>query len=78
MINIVYFRDILKKEKTFYRKQKFKIVETDMKGFMEDNWTTIYDPQKTVNAKLSKKSKSSANKKKDKVQEQLLQGVCLI
>ena len=72
------FQRHFKKRKTFYRKQKFKIVETDMKGFMEDNWTTIYDPQNTVNAKLSKKSKTTKSKKKDKVQEQLLQGVCLI
>ena len=72
------FQRHFKKRKTFYRKQKFKIIETDMKGFMEDKWTTIYDPQKTVNAKLSKKSKSSSYKKKDKVDDQILQGVCLI
>ena len=39
----------------------------------------IYDPQKTVNAKLNKgKTKKTKSKKKDKVDEQLLQGVCLI
>ena len=76
------FQRHFKKRKTFYRKQKFKIIETDMKGFMEDNWTTIYDPQNTVKAKLGKntktKTKTKSYKKKDKVEQQLLQGVCLI
>ena len=58
------------KRKTFYRKSKFKIEQTDMKGYKNDDWEVIYDP---VN-KIKKSFKSKSNEKKDK----LLQGVCLI
>ena len=60
------------KRKTFYRKSKFKIEETDMEGYEKDDWDVIYDPVNKI--KKSFKSKSSKNEKKD----ELLQGVCLI
>jgi len=57
------------KRKTFYRKQKFKIIQTDMDGYRKDQWTTIFDPEN----KIKKAFKNSKNKK-----DPLLQGVCLI
>ena len=57
------------KRRTFYKKSKFKIVQTNMTGYQNDNWETIYDPVNKI-----KKSFSKATKKEDK----LLQGVCLI
>ena len=60
------------KRKTFYRKSKFKIEQTDMKGYKNDEWEVIYDPVNKI--KKSFKSKSKKNEKKD----ELLQGVCLI
>ena len=57
------------KRRTFYKKSKFKIVQTNMTGYQNDNWETIYDPINKI-----KKSFSKATKKEDK----LLQGVCLI
>ena len=57
------------KRRTFYKKSKFKIVQTNMSGYQNDNWETIYDPVNNI-----KKSFSKTTKKEDK----LLQGVCLI
>jgi len=57
------------KRRTFYKKSKFKIVQTNMSGYQNDNWETIYDPVNKI-----KKSFNKATKKEDK----LLQGVCLI
>ena len=60
------------KRKTFYRKSKFKIEQTDMEGYKNDDWEVIYDPVNKI--KKSFESKSSKKKKKD----EFLQGVCLI
>ena len=57
------------KRRTFYKKQKFKIIETDSYKYDNDLWDTIYDPEKNVN------KKTKINKKKEEVN--LLQGVCL-
>ena len=57
------------KRRTFYKKSKFKVMQTNMVGYQNDNWETIYDPINNI-----KKSFSKSSKKEDK----LLQGVCLI
>ncbi len=57
------------KRRTFYKKSKFKVMQTNMTGYQNDNWETIYDPINNI-----KKSFSKSSKKEDK----LLQGVCLI
>jgi len=57
------------KRRTFYKKSKFKVIQTNMVGYQNDNWETIYDPINNI-----KKSFSKSSKKEDK----LLQGVCLI
>ena len=56
------------KRKTFYRKQKFKIIETDVKGYNNNKWETLYDPENNI-------KKSFTNKYK---KDPLLQGKCLI
>ena len=55
------------KRKTFYRKQKFKVIQTDIDGYRQKKWKTIYDPVNNI-------KKAFHNKKTDP----LLQGVCLI
>jgi|TARA_B100001093_G_scaffold520378_1_gene615264 superfamily II DNA or RNA helicase len=57
------------KRRTFYKKSKFKVMQTNMTGYQNGNWETIYDPINNI-----KKSFSKSTKKEDK----LLQGVCLI
>ena len=57
------------KRKTFYRKQKFKLIETDMGGYRQNKWETIYDPENKIK-KAFKKTKQN--------KDLLLQGVCLI
>ena len=57
------------KRRTFYKKSKFKVMQTNMTGYQNGNWETIYDPINNI-----KKSFSKSSKKEDK----LLQGVCLI
>ena len=61
------------KRKTFYRKSKFKIEQTDMEGYKNNNWEVIYDPVNKI--KKAFKSKSS---KSNQQNDNLLQGVCLI
>ena len=60
------------KRKTFYRKSKFKIEQTNMEGYKNNDWEVIYDPVNKI--KKAFKSKFSKSEKKD----DLLQGVCLI
>ena len=40
----ILFQRHFTKRKTFYRKSKFKVVQTNMSGYRDDNWETIYDP----------------------------------
>lgn len=56
------------KRKTFYRKSKFKIIQTNMNGYQNDEWETIYDPVNKIKKAFSK----------TKNEDKLLQGVCLI
>ena len=63
------FQRHFNKRKTFYRKQKFKLIQTDMDGYRKDQWTTIFDPENKI-----KKAFKNSKKKEDP----LLQGVCLI
>ena len=58
------------KRKAFYKRQKFRIEQTDMSGYQNNNWEVIYDPVNKIKKAFSK----SKNNKKD----ELLQGVCLI
>ena len=36
------------KRKTFYRKQKFKVIKTDKDGYFNDEWTTIIDVKNNI------------------------------
>ena len=65
------FQRHFNKRRTFYKKSKFKVVQTDMEGYREGNWETIYDPVNKIKKAFSKAGKSD---KKD----ELLTGVCLI
>jgi len=58
------------KRKAFYKRQKFRVEQTDMSGYQNNNWEVIYDPVNKIKKAFSK----AKNKKKD----ELLQGVCLI
>jgi len=58
------------KRKTFYRKSKFKVIQTNMNGYINGNWETIYDPVNKIKNSFSKATKKNEDK--------LLQGVCLI
>ena len=55
------------KRKTFYRKQKFKLIETDVDGYKRNEWQTVFDHKAGILRKKStgrrKKSttKTSAN-----------------
>ena len=40
----VLFQRHFTKRKTFYRKSKFKIEQTNMQGYQNGNWETIFDP----------------------------------
>ena len=66
----ILFQRHFTKRKTFYRKSKFKLVQTNMIGYREGNWETIYDPVNKIKKSFSKASKKDEDK--------LLQGVCLI
>ena len=57
------------KRRAFYKRQKFKILESDSYKYENNLWDTIYDP----GTKINKKSK--INKKKEEVN--MFQGVCL-
>tara|TARA_A100001015_G_scaffold37993_2_gene41821 strand:+ start:11147 stop:12655 length:1509 start_codon:yes stop_codon:yes gene_type:complete len=62
------------KRKTFYRKQKFKVIKTDKEGYFKDEWNTIIDVKKNI-------FKRSKNPKKSKIiveTEPLLQGQCMV
>ena len=65
----VLFQRHYAKRRTFYKKQKFKVIETDSYKYDNDLWDTIYDPENKIN------KKTKINKKKEDVN--LLQGVCL-
>tara|TARA_B110000285_G_scaffold235593_1_gene318396 strand:+ start:2680 stop:5202 length:2523 start_codon:yes stop_codon:yes gene_type:complete len=56
------------KRKTFYKKSKFKIIQTNMDGYQNGKWETIYDPVNNIKKAFSK----------TKNEDKLLQGVCLI
>jgi superfamily II DNA or RNA helicase len=56
------------KRKTFYRKSKFKVIQTNMNGYQNGDWETIYDPINKIKKAFSK----------TKNEDKLLQGVCLI
>jgi superfamily II DNA or RNA helicase len=43
------------KRKTFYKKQKFKVIKTDNEGYFNDDWTTIID----VKNKIFKRRKNT-------------------
>ena len=67
------------KRRAFYKKQNFKIYKTTSKDYENDKWECIYD--KSISKKLKKNDKQ--NKKNDKqnvikVNDDLLNGVCLI
>lgn len=64
------FQRHFSKRRTFYKKSKFKIIQTNMTGYQNDNWETIYDPINKIKKSFSKVSKKNEDK--------LLQGVCLI
>ena len=55
------------KRKTFYRKSKFKVIQTNMNGYQNGDWETIYDPINKIKKAFSK----------TKNEDKLLQGVCL-
>ena len=63
------FQKHYKKRKTFYRKSKFRIEETDMEGYKNNKWEVVYDPVNKI---------KKAFKSKEKNEDKLLQGVCLI
>jgi len=86
----VIFEKHFNKRKTFYRKQKFKIIEANMDQYKNNEWSTIFDP--TLKKKL-KSMKNGPKKKKNlkidtkykikskydtKSKDSLLSGVCLI
>ena len=56
------------KRKTFYRKSKFKVIQTNMNGYQNGDWETIYDPINKIKKAFGK----------TKNEDKLLQGVCLI
>ena len=78
------FQRHFKKRKTFYRKQKFKLIYTDLEGYQKNEWEIIYDPKKNIkkvlkNSKNNKKvNKKIVVKTQKAKKDKLLQGVCLI
>ena len=89
-LGAVIFEKHFNKRKTFYRKQKFKILEATMEQYKNNEWNTIFDP--TLKKKL-KSMKNGPKKKKNlkidtkykikskydtKSKDSLLSGVCLI
>tara|TARA_B100001540_G_scaffold301991_1_gene309053 strand:+ start:284 stop:1759 length:1476 start_codon:yes stop_codon:yes gene_type:complete len=65
----VLFQRHFTKRRVFYKKSKFKVVQTNMSGYQNNNWDVIYDPVNNI-----KKAFKSSKKNEDN----LLQGVCLI
>ena len=57
------------KRRTFYKKQKFKLIESDIYKYENNLWETIYDPKKNIDKKPSKKKKKEALN--------MFQGICL-
>ena len=79
------FQRHFKKRKTFYRKQKFKVIATDVNGYKNNEWEIVYDPNKNIKKSLKKQEKNKkVNKKivikteKKEKKDELLSGVCLI
>ena len=78
------FQRHFKKRKTFYRKQKFKLIYTDLEGYQKNEWEIIYDPKKNIKKVLkNSKSNKKINKKivvktQKAKKDKLLQDVCLI
>ena len=66
----ILFQRHFAKRKTFYRKSKFKIEQTNMQGYQNGDWETIFDPVNKIKKAFSKSSKKNEDK--------LLQGMCLI
>ena len=61
----IIFQKQYMKRKRFYKKQNFKLMETSIDGYYNDNWEEKYQ---------NKKGKKKSTKKK----EPYLNGVCLI
>jgi len=74
----VIFEKHFKKRKTFYRKQKFRIIEATMEQYEKDEWETIYDPFISKKFSKGKKTNKNVKPKKSKYDEPLLSGVCLV
>ena len=80
------FQRHFKKRKTFYRKQKFKVIATDFIGYNNNEWEIVYDPQKNIKKQLKNKTDKKINKKiviktskgVTEKKDKLLQGFCLI
>lgn len=70
------FQKHWKKRKTFYKKQKFKVIKTDEFGYNNNNWETIIDLKKNI-FKRSQNKKTPAQKIYINTDD-LLQGVCLL
>jgi len=73
----VIFEKHFNKRKTFYRKQKFKIIEANIDDYKNDKWNVVYDPKLTKKKGGSKKNKTE-KKVPSKHSEPMLSGVCLI
>jgi superfamily II DNA or RNA helicase/intein/homing endonuclease len=73
IIDIVDQHELFKrqwlKRKRYYKKQKYKIVSTDMDSYNKKEWTTLFE-----NGKIRKSKKQDAGIPQDK----FLQGVCMI
>jgi len=64
------FQRHFNKRRVFYKKSKFKVIQTDMQGYRDGNWETIYDPVNKIKKAFSKPGKTE--------EKELLTGVCLI
>ena len=62
-----------KKRKTFYKKQKFKVIKTNNADYDKDEWETIIDMKKNIFKREKSKSKKIYIDTSD-----LLHGVCLL
>ena len=69
------FQKHWKKRKTFYKKQKFKVIKATMEGYRNNNWDTVIDLKKNI---FKKSTKNSKVKKLYVNTDDLLQGVCLL
>lgn len=90
VIDIVDQHDIFQRQSIkrmrFYKKCKYKVIETDTDKYKKNEWNTLYEPKK-VNTKVKNNIEAKEQKKiedlldikiKKKEQGQLLQGTCLI